>query len=180
MKTNTDIKKHELAAVLQDMWHYAALIKPPSDGRESTFVGDRSYAGLIGKLKAFETLLRKVDQLSAIEDFQGFYGLSVEGIHNEVALLEHTGYIIHAINTVAAREGICAYQGKVIAEMGEEEQAEEVLRTVRNSLGRAYKTAIRTAWFNGNYSGEGLEQWASQLQAIRNDFGPSWLENVRL
>lgn len=60
------------------------------------------------------------------------------------------------------------------------EQAIEVLRQVKALLGRNYKTAIRNAWMNGNYAGECLNQWSSQLQQIRNTFGPSWLVKARV
>ena len=58
-------------------------------------------------------------------------------------------------------------------------EAIEVLRQVKIILGRNYKTAIRNAWMNGNYSAESLGQWSSQLQQIRNTFGPSWLVRTR-
>lgn len=54
-------------------------------------------------------------------------------------------------------------------------EALEVLATVKARVGRNYKTLIRTAWETGNYSNDCLGEWSSQLQTIRNTFGPSWL-----
>jgi hypothetical protein len=56
-----------------------------------------------------------------------------------------------------------------------ERDAMTVLRQVRFALGRNYKSKIRDAWMDGNYNRDGLGQWDSQLQRIRNGFGPSWL-----
>lgn len=50
-----------------------------------------------------------------------------------------------------------------------------VLATVKAELGRNYKSAIRDAWMDGNYAARGLGNRASELQRIRNIFGPSWL-----
>lgn len=58
-------------------------------------------------------------------------------------------------------------------------QAIEILTAVKAKLGRNYKQAIRSAWMNGDYSSECLEEWSSQLQQIRNSFGPTWLVNAR-
>lgn len=60
------------------------------------------------------------------------------------------------------------------------DQAIAVLKEVREKIGRNYKQPIRMAWMNGDYTGEGLEQWDSQLQQIRNVFGPTWLVNIRV
>lgn len=58
-------------------------------------------------------------------------------------------------------------------------QAIDVLRLVKQRLGRNYKAAIREAWMTGNYDRERLGQWSSELQRIRNIFGPSWLVRAR-
>lgn len=58
-------------------------------------------------------------------------------------------------------------------------EAIAILAAVKAKLGRNYKRAIRTAWMNGDYSSEGLEEWGSRLQQIRNAFGPTWLVNAR-
>jgi hypothetical protein len=50
-------------------------------------------------------------------------------------------------------------------------EALTILAAVKAKLGRNYKQAIRTAWMNGNYDGEGLGEWDSRLQQIRNTFG---------
>lgn len=55
----------------------------------------------------------------------------------------------------------------------------DLLRTVKAKLGRNYKSAIREAWMNGNYSNHGLSEWSSQLQNMRNNLGPSWLVDAR-
>jgi hypothetical protein len=60
-----------------------------------------------------------------------------------------------------------------------EQEALNVLAQVRVALGRNYKRSIRIAWENGNYSAECLGAWSSQLQQIRNSFGPSWLVRAR-
>jgi hypothetical protein len=59
-----------------------------------------------------------------------------------------------------------------------ENEAIEVLRAVKNQLGRNYKSAISRAWFNGNYEAEGLGNHSSALQNIRNIYGPKWLYNL--
>lgn len=59
-------------------------------------------------------------------------------------------------------------------------QGIRTLVAVRAALGRRYKAEIRNAWFDGGYRARGLEQWASELQEIRNQLGPSWLCDVRL
>ena len=41
--------------------------------------------------------------------------------------------------------------------------------------GKNYKSAIRQAWYDGNYRTVGLDDLSGQLQRIRNQFGPSWL-----
>lgn len=100
-----------LAAKLQDMWHYAALIKPPADGRVSTFDGSGYYEGLQGKLRAYEGLRNNVISLQ-YNDFTEFDEcnlLPVEAIKNEVQLVEQTGYAIHAINVTAQKNCINAY-----------------------------------------------------------------------
>ena len=63
--------------------------------------------------------------------------------------------------------------------MKEELAALNVLFEVRDAIGRRYKESIRMAWENGRYDHYGLSQWTSQLQHIRNAFGPSWLDRVR-
>jgi len=60
------------------------------------------------------------------------------------------------------------------------EEAIAVLAEVKAKLGRKYKSAIRIAWFNGDYEAEGLGNWSSRLQQIRNTFGPTWLVNARV
>ncbi len=42
-----------------------------------------------------------------------------------------------------------------------------------------WKQRIRDAWISGNYDRENLEHWSQELQQIRNEFGPSWLNRVR-
>lgn len=59
-------------------------------------------------------------------------------------------------------------------------EAVAILAEVKAALGRNYKAAIRTAWANGDYESEGLGNWSSRLQRIRNAFGPSWLVAARV
>lgn len=59
-----------------------------------------------------------------------------------------------------------------------EQEALETLAQVKAVLGRNYKSAIRQAWFDGRYDST-LGDWSSQLQNIRNQFGPSWLVDAR-
>ncbi len=56
-----------------------------------------------------------------------------------------------------------------------EQQALSILAQVKAALGRNYKSAIRSAWIDGNYFGQNLKKWDGPLQNIRNTFGPSWL-----
>ncbi len=58
-------------------------------------------------------------------------------------------------------------------------EAIEVLRIVKSKLGRNYKSAISRAWFSGDYETEGLGDYSSALQNIRNIYGPKWLYNLR-
>jgi len=105
---------YQLCGAIQDMWHYAALIKPPPDGRVSTFEGSREYKGLIGKLQAYEALVAKVEgwQLDCLPAFTELTMPDLYDIDTLAQLLEHTGYIIHAINVVAQANRIDAYAGK--------------------------------------------------------------------
>lgn len=70
-------------------------------------------------------------------------------------------------------------RGTELNENMNDRQALEILFEVRVELGRNYKQAIRSAWMNGDYIGNGLDKWAGRLQQIRNQFGPSWLADVR-
>lgn len=60
-----------------------------------------------------------------------------------------------------------------------EADALAVLGQVKAALGRNYKSAIRLAWMDGNYDRQNLEDWSSQLQRMRNQFGPSWLVKAK-
>ena len=60
-----------------------------------------------------------------------------------------------------------------------EQEAIKVLEHVKAHVGRRYKSKIRAAWMNGDYSAEGIGAWSSLLQNIRNQFGPRWLANYR-
>jgi hypothetical protein len=55
------------------------------------------------------------------------------------------------------------------------QQASDVLLGVYYVHGRSTRRRIREAWMSGNYYAEDLERWSSDLQNIRNQFGPSWL-----
>lgn len=108
-----------LAGALQDMWHYAALIKPPADGRRSTFDGSRPYVGLIGKLRAYEALRNTISawQIECLPAFCDVQLLDVDQVNTVVELEEQTGYAIHAINAVAVANHIDAYSGTVKVEV---------------------------------------------------------------
>lgn len=56
------------------------------------------------------------------------------------------------------------------------ERAIDILTAVKRKYGRAYKINIREAWQRGNYSQLGLSEWQTELQQIRNIWGPRWLE----
>jgi hypothetical protein len=45
--------------------------------------------------------------------------------------------------------------------------------------GRSTRRRIREAWMSGNYYAEDLERWSSDLQNIRNQFGPTWLDKFK-
>lgn len=60
-----------------------------------------------------------------------------------------------------------------------EENAVTVVKDVKAKLGRKYKTAIRRAWETGDYGYDSLEEFAGDLQRIRNRLGPTWLVNFR-
>lgn len=103
-----------LAGALQDMWHYAALIKPPADGRESTFKGDRYYLGLQGKLRAYESLCNKVAAFQ-VDELPAFLDVVIRDasqFETVAELVEQTGYIIHAINLVCQANGIDGFTGE--------------------------------------------------------------------
>ncbi len=47
--------------------------------------------------------------------------------------------------------------------------------------GRTWKSQLNRAWMTGCYSEyEGGSQYASALQQVRNEFGPTWLTNFKL
>lgn len=46
--------------------------------------------------------------------------------------------------------------------------------------GRYWKACLRDAWFGGNYSDYYASEYASYLQQVRNELGPSWLVRFRL
>ena len=74
-----------------------------------------------------------------------------------------------------------AEQSQITAEYEQREQAAiAVLVQVKARLGRRYKAAISGAWMTGNYADLCLTAWASQLQNIRNQFGPEWLAAVKV
>lgn len=62
-----------------------------------------------------------------------------------------------------------------------EQEARAAVEQARALLGKGYKAAIRNAWLSGNYRREGLDvgDLAASLQRVRNNFGPSWLEDFR-
>ena len=49
---------------------------------------------------------------------------------------------------------------------------------VNSKIGNRFKSVIRCAWTDGRYDHYGLNEWANELQQIRNAFGPSWLSKV--
>jgi hypothetical protein len=61
-----------------------------------------------------------------------------------------------------------------------EAEAIIVLRDIKEKFGRNYKSAIRRAWMSGNYDLELDGIRAHELHQIRNAFGPTWLDKVRL
>jgi len=81
-----------------------------------------------------------------------------------------------------------AFDGEALRALSQDAQAYgelvmrsiNLLRTVRDRLGRRYKEAIRTAWLYGSYQANGLEEWDGQLQSVRNSLGPAWLDRVRI
>jgi hypothetical protein len=58
-------------------------------------------------------------------------------------------------------------------------EAGDVLSSVYCVHGRSTRRRIREAWMTGNYHLEDLERWSSDLQNIRNQFGPSWLASFK-
>jgi len=110
---------NQLCAALQDMWHYAALIKPPSSGLVSTFDGDKYHAGLPGLIRAYDSLRVKISAWQ-IECLPAFCGVSLPEsaeLNTLEEMREHVGYAIHAINVVAQANGINAYHGKLSKEV---------------------------------------------------------------
>jgi uncharacterized protein YecE (DUF72 family) len=60
---------------------------------------------------------------------------------------------------------------------------EPIIRAIHAAVrihGRKAKTAIRNAWYSGNYSNEGLGDFSGELQDWRNSDGHSQLEKLRL
>lgn len=60
---------------------------------------------------------------------------------------------------------------------------EAIIPAIRAAVsihGRKAKTAIRNAWYSGNYYNERLEDFSGELQAWRNADGHSQLESLRL
>jgi len=60
------------------------------------------------------------------------------------------------------------------------QDALRILSEVKSHVGRLYKSQIANAWMDGRYYNYGLEKWASQLQQIRNAFGPEWLVKAKV
>lgn len=54
----------------------------------------------------------------------------------------------------------------------------KALEAVYAHYGRLWKSQLRKSWETGKYSYL-LQQHQSELQQIRNDFGPSWLSSFR-
>lgn len=58
------------------------------------------------------------------------------------------------------------------------DEALQLMTDVKAKVGRNYKKKIRQAWMTGDYAGEGLREWAGQLQQMRNQYGPVWMQCV--
>lgn len=74
-------------------------------------------------------------------------------------------------------------KGAVARELAAMDKAEavEVLRKFAARNGRRWKSALREAWETGSYRSLDLKGVdSSDLQRIRNQFGPSWLHSLRL
>lgn len=54
----------------------------------------------------------------------------------------------------------------------------KALEAVRDHYGRLWRSRLRKSWETGKYTYL-LQEYQSELQQIRNDFGPSWLTKFR-
>lgn len=54
----------------------------------------------------------------------------------------------------------------------------KALEAVYEHYGRLWKSRLRQSWETGKYT-YFLQEYQSELQQIRNDFGPSWLTRFR-
>ena len=158
-----------LAAVLQDMWHYAALINPPSDRRISTFEGDRENAGLIGKCKAYETLLRKIDEWS-VECLPAFCEVALadsKEINSIEQMQSEIGKFWLALAQVANDNNIDPYTGnfkhEYILTDGDQEQEHRMLTNDEaDELNHRIASEPGNPWWwakNVNPSGRAGSQW---------------------
>lgn len=157
---------NHLAGAIQDMWHYAALIKPPPDGRISTFVGAREYNGVIGMCKAYEALISKIAawQMEYLPDFCELDLKENSEITTIAQMIEQVGYYITAINAVALANNIDGYSGnfkyEYILTDGDEER-ERVMLTKDDAEELNRKVKIQTAgtlWYALNVSGRAGSQ----------------------
>jgi hypothetical protein len=51
------------------------------------------------------------------------------------------------------------------------------LHAWRAKYGRTWKTDLLDAWY---FAGDGVPGYSPELQQLRNQYGPEWLEGVRL
>jgi hypothetical protein len=53
----------------------------------------------------------------------------------------------------------------------------EAIRSFALRNGRSWKASLRAAWETGNYE---TSEFSSELQQVRNSFGPRWLKSFKL
>ncbi len=104
----------KLCANMQDAWHYASRI---TNDAGSVFNGEREYAGLMGKCKAYLQLTSICRNWQREETPEIVLGLDlvinyIENIEQEDQLLENARILQHCIAQLCLRVGINQVTGE--------------------------------------------------------------------
>lgn len=105
---------NDLAADLQDAYHYALRLSPDLVGENSAFSG-YAYRGVAGEVQAYENLLSKLkslqDQVPELQNSDSLRG-SFELNHSE--MVAEAARLLILIKKIASSYSIDANMGKVL------------------------------------------------------------------